>query len=68
MLAAMLESARAFATREQHVLDGLIRDYLVALVEWLKVNAPHGLRTMSHQSPMAGCAADARRRVGAGKK
>ena len=67
-LAALIASAQAFAARDEVVFDGPIREYFFALVEWLKFNAPHGLRLMSHQSPMAGCAADARRKIGAGKK
>jgi hypothetical protein len=65
--AELLASARAFAIRESVDFDGPVAAYLDAMVEWLKVKAPKGLRTMGRQSPMAGCAADARRKVGAGK-
>ena len=60
--------ASPFAIREHETLDGPIGQYFAVLVQWLKFEAEHGLRTMSHQGPMVGCAADARRKIGAGKK
>jgi hypothetical protein len=67
MLAALFESARAFAIRERPEFEGPLLAYFLELVKWLKEDAPHGLRTMSHESPMTGCAAESRRRVGSGK-
>jgi hypothetical protein len=57
-LASLLECARAFATRQQLEFVGPIRDCLDALVEWLRVNAPHGLRMMSHRWVRRRCLAE----------
>jgi hypothetical protein len=62
VLAALFESPEHSPSA-----SGPLLQYFLELVKWLKEDAPHGLRTMSHESPMAGCAAESRRRVGSGE-
>jgi hypothetical protein len=65
-LAVLLANAREFAIRAQVQFKGPLREYRrprrVAEGE-----GAQGAAKLSHPSPMAGCAADARRKVGAGK-